>query len=67
MKWGKAIDEKGWQDWFAWRPVQLITGCWIWLEWVQRGNWTSGSGSNAVWNEVKNKPHGYPYAYKEKK
>lgn len=25
--------------WFAWRPVKLITGEWIWWEWTRRVSW----------------------------
>jgi hypothetical protein len=23
------------QDWFAWRPVRLVTGRWAWWRWVR--------------------------------
>jgi hypothetical protein len=24
------------EDWFAWHPVRLASGKWVWLEWVFR-------------------------------
>ena len=25
-----------WRPWFAWRPVHIDEGPWVWLEWVER-------------------------------
>ena len=25
---------RSWQRWFAWHPVQLDNGVWVWWEWV---------------------------------
>ena len=40
MIWGKKTNEKLWMyrrhRWFAWRPVRLEDGRWIWLEVVIR-------------------------------
>ena len=44
MKWGKTIEEKNYKywtkvyrnKWFAWFPVQLNNGCWVWWEYVTR-------------------------------
>lgn len=28
-----------WHPWFAWRPVKTISREWVWLEWVERGDY----------------------------
>lgn len=35
MRWtrGQKMD---WTRWFAWHPIQLETGQWVWLETVER-------------------------------
>lgn len=36
--WVRRVED--WHDWFAWRPVRLRMGEWVWLETVQRkGEW----------------------------
>jgi hypothetical protein len=34
MKWGVSQNE--WRPWFAWCPVRLMNGQWIWLKTVER-------------------------------
>lgn len=34
MKWGKNIIE--WHNWFAWYPVEIRYGQWVWLETISR-------------------------------
>jgi hypothetical protein len=35
-----------WHHWFAWRPVQINDGSWVWLKFILRrsfdGNWEYG-------------------------
>lgn len=33
MKWG--MNAHVWQRWFAWKPVRLVTGEMVWMEWVE--------------------------------
>lgn len=35
MRW-KFNTNEDWHDWFAWHPVKLSNGTWIWLETIQR-------------------------------
>lgn len=38
MIWGQTAQEKLWayklHAWFAWRPVKLDNGRWVWLQWI---------------------------------
>lgn len=31
------------RKWFAWHPVRLVNGCWVWLEYVWK-NYSSACG-----------------------
>lgn len=33
-----------WRKWFAWRPVQLDTGEWVWWETIERRDFELGWG-----------------------
>lgn len=50
MIWGKTNKEKEQQrqnrdsNWFAWRPVKLVSGRWCWLERLHRVFWANWSG-----------------------
>jgi hypothetical protein len=35
MRWGVQKTEHTWRKWFAWRPVRLTDGVWVWLETVE--------------------------------
>lgn len=35
MRWRTSY-ERDWHPWFAWRPVHLHNGDWVWLERVER-------------------------------
>lgn len=41
MRWGKGIVEKKLEPthqlWFAWYPIRLYEGRWLWWEWTIRG------------------------------
>ncbi len=32
----KPPADKGWRKWFAWYPVRLQPGLWVWLETLER-------------------------------
>jgi len=37
----------GWRPWYAWRPVKVATGEWVWLRRIERygshyGHWDKG-------------------------
>ena len=34
MIWG--VNKHNWEPWFAWRPVKMIDGLWVWLQKVER-------------------------------
>jgi len=40
MIWGKTTEEQLWEyrkhKWFAWYPVALDNGQWVWWEWIWR-------------------------------
>jgi hypothetical protein len=45
MQWG--VDKTTWHRWYAWRPVRLMNGKWVWLEYVER---TSYFNPEVAWN-----------------
>lgn len=53
-----SYTESRWEDWFAWRPVKLNTGEWVWWKGIQRISWETGHDS---WAE-----HAY-YEYRRTK
>jgi hypothetical protein len=37
MRWGTTKEEyETWRPWFAWHPVMIENGQWVWLETVER-------------------------------
>jgi len=56
MIWGKTHQERDLknpfmyaQKWFAWRPVQLNSGRWVWLQKIYYKCWASWASDGTVY------------------
>ena len=50
MIWGETTEQKLWvyklHAWFAWHPVKLNNGRWVWLQWIWRQKNTTRGGDS---------------------
>ncbi|GJE18773.1 hypothetical protein [Methylobacterium marchantiae] len=47
IKWSQRVAH--WRVWFAWYPVKLADGSWLWLDYVQRKDRFDGGYKASRW------------------